>query len=401
MPVVFILVDALRQDYLTKSLMPVCFDMASTGRWIQDVYPSWGFCERSEIFLGQTPAESGFWTAIGFKPHQSEYSAFWRALHTVEALFDERGRILIRRLFGRLARASGKKMGVANIPFDFLENFSLTEDSVPHDMPNSFGVKTVFDCLRDNSLAFGYRDTFTALGMFNGTDSDRLFSALSHTELSFQFLYLGALDAAGHVYGPGTHAISQEIGRLDSQIGDFVREYRNKRPDAKFIVLGDHGMIGVTSKIDAESILDRNARKLGLLRKRDYLYFLDSTFMRVWLLTPESRALNDALAADSELSEKGGFLTEAQMERYNLPIGTATYGDLVWAANAGVLISPDFFHVGECETKGMHGYCPDTPGIQGTLFTFGPGVARETSPAIQLHEVYDILVSEVGAPNGI
>lgn len=92
--------------------------------------------------------------------------------------------------------------------------------------------------------------------------------------------------------------------------------------------------------------------------------------------------------------ERVEILTEADAQLAHLPWGDRRYGDLLWWANPGVLISPDFFHVGE-RILGMHSYDPAFRGSQGTLIHWGEGVGKKEIPSCSLHEVYRILKKSV------
>lgn len=397
MPLVVILIDAMRFDYVTSELMPFCHAMAKSGTYIQKVYPSWGFCERTEIIAGLTPAQSGFWSAIGFAPENSEYTWLWGLLRYVEDVLPVYFSARFRRIMSKAARAFGKRMGICNIPFDLLSSFALTEDSIAHDGVKAFGTSSLFDHLRNYNLRFGYENTFTALGMCNGNDADRLKNALNQTGLDAQFIYLSALDEVGHSDGPESRAMREKLKELDSDISRFVAAYLRKQAMARFVLLGDHGMLRVDRAIDAEAILLRHAKAAGLRRKKDFMYFLDSTFMRIWCLTPEAEKAIPFLAADKELSIDGKFLTEESLNSAQLPVAVKKYGDYVWAAAAGVVISPDFFHCREHEVRGMHGYSPDALGMQGTFIMFGDGVPASSSSALTLCDTYGVLVKEIRA----
>lgn len=400
MPLVLILIDALRDDYVTPELMPFFYSMAKTGNYIQKVYPAWGFCERTEIIAGQTPAQSGFWSAIGFDPTRSEYTSIWGLGYYVENILPDYFRIRLRKLTGKIARYLGKRMGTSNIPFDFLRLFALTEDSIAHEGVKAFSTSSIFDHLRNYNLSFGYGNTFTALGMFNGNDADRLKNALNQTDLDIQLIYLSVLDEVGHSDGPESHVMAEKLKELDLVISKFVAEYQRKQAKTKFILLGDHGMVKVERTIDAEAILMRHTRAAGLSRKKDFVYFLDSTFMRVWCLTAKAKKSMLLLAADKTLALNGRFMTEESLSAAHLPTDGRIYGDCIWAANPGVVISPDFFHCASQDIKGMHGYTPDAPGMQGTFIMFGDGVPNSCGNTVPLREVYDILVKEIGVLHG-
>lgn len=64
----------------------------------------------------------------------------------------------------------------------------------------------------------------------------------------------------------------------------------------------------------------------------------------------------------NKFSNHGIIINEGNYKDYRVPLdvisksGKPIYGDIIWVANPGVLISPDYFHEGEIQEKGMHGY---------------------------------------------
>ena len=62
---IFILVDALRNDYINKKNMPFLYYLSQNNLYINRIKPSLGFCERSEIISGYNSEQTGYFTAIG------------------------------------------------------------------------------------------------------------------------------------------------------------------------------------------------------------------------------------------------------------------------------------------------------------------------------------------------
>ena len=72
--VIFIL-DAHRASYIDNHAPPY-LSMLKNKYCYYDLTPSFGFCERSEIFTGLCPLESDNLTAIGHDPKNSPYNTF-------------------------------------------------------------------------------------------------------------------------------------------------------------------------------------------------------------------------------------------------------------------------------------------------------------------------------------
>ena len=65
-PLLVILLDAFRWDYLNPDDAPYLHKLSHEGIYVKKLKASAGFCERSEIFTGSNPADSGNFTAITF-----------------------------------------------------------------------------------------------------------------------------------------------------------------------------------------------------------------------------------------------------------------------------------------------------------------------------------------------
>ena len=71
---VFVVLDALRGDHINKRYMPFLHSLKSRSIFVKSLNVSSGFCERSEIFFGQCPRESGFVHAISPNSEIKPYS---------------------------------------------------------------------------------------------------------------------------------------------------------------------------------------------------------------------------------------------------------------------------------------------------------------------------------------
>ena len=69
---IFILVDALRNDYINKKYA-ISLSSLSNNLYINRIKPSLGFCERSEIISGYNSEQTGYFTAIGKDMKKSDY----------------------------------------------------------------------------------------------------------------------------------------------------------------------------------------------------------------------------------------------------------------------------------------------------------------------------------------
>jgi len=69
-PVVFMLLDAFRWDYLQPELTPNLWKLKNEGIYAQKLRPSFGFCEIAESSTGVRPDTSGLFTQLTFTKTQ-------------------------------------------------------------------------------------------------------------------------------------------------------------------------------------------------------------------------------------------------------------------------------------------------------------------------------------------
>ena len=235
MKVVIFLLDAYKYEYLSKSNTPFLYKLAQTGKYIEEIIPSAGFCERTEIFFGLKPKESGFFTAIGFDPDNSPYrrSKMLRFIGFIEELVSILASFLwknkqnsieyyFRRLLLKLFyffNENNKKLGTYFIPFKFLKYFNLTEDEFDlHKIKKINNNKSLFKIVSELK-GKTYMGAFTALGQeSNGDDKNRMRLAIEACRNDDNLLipvYLGTPDSCGHTYGPNSIEIKIELIRRE------------------------------------------------------------------------------------------------------------------------------------------------------------------------------------------
>lgn len=407
MKVVLILLDAFRHDYISKINTPFLDSLINKSVYIKQIVPSYGFCERTEILTGLNSRESGFFTAIGYDPKGSEYSdvKFLRFAGFIEKILPESciyKKHSLRSVYRRtvmkyLLRGNNFKMRCYEIPLSLLKYFNLTEDEKDHRDKDAFEDESIFDLLEQKGEQCFY-DSFSALGFKEaGDDNNRLQIALNNANKDYKLylIYNSKPDSLGHKYGVGSTELKKGLKTLDKDLSDFTEKFLDKEPNTKFIFLGDHGMTNVLKKFNVQEEIIRLAEIHGLKLHRDYIYFLDSTIARIWLMTHKSKTVfRDCLIRAERFLSHGTFVDEALASIHNIPFNDDRYGDLIWLANEGVLIKPDFFHRKHATPVGMHGYNPTHSDSRGFSLIFDN--SQESNQVKNFDEknltcIYDIL----------
>jgi predicted AlkP superfamily pyrophosphatase or phosphodiesterase len=412
MRVTLFLIDAFKDDYLSKSNTPFLYQAAKKNVHIQQIIPSAGFCERTEIFFGLRPNQSGFFTAIGFDEKNGTYknSVLVKVFSIIEGSLEIWSRLvpkkskkkysiicrkILLKFFIQLTK--GKyPLKPYNIPFSFLKYFLLTEDSINWEkdkiIGNNYSLMEIVKQLGNET----YLDAFTSLGSAsNGSDEDRIRRAVRSADnplIQFIPVYISSADSFGHRYGPNSIELSGKVNEIDTMLSKAVEAIKKTDPKMNFVYLGDHGMTEVTKKIDVGSILRDVAKKRGYSKGKDYIYFLDSTIMRIWFFNENCKnELSMELLNHPGLLKHGSVITNEIVEEFSLPKENRKYGDLTWWGNEGVLIFPDFFY-SEKPVKGMHGYKPDSRSTYGTCIIEKESELRLQIENRYLHEVYSEIV---------
>jgi predicted AlkP superfamily pyrophosphatase or phosphodiesterase len=398
--VVFVLMDAFRSDYLTHENTPFLFECSRKGTYYKEVEQSRSFCERSEIFTGLSPKKSGFFTAIGYDPLNSPFRKikFLKALSFIESTLIPKNVIyrVYKRFINKRFKRIGNGMSTYSIPLYLLKYFNLTEDLVDFRSDKAFDNKdNIFKhCMRKGKNIF--YDSFTALNFIKPmSDQKRLELVLNKfsENYSLYLIYQSKMDVLGHTYGPDSLELNTGLKKFDLELEAFYNQIPDKK-NVSFIFLGDHGMTKVNKSIDVNSLIKSFSREHKLKLEKDFVYFLDSTMFRIWYLSEKAKDIFEKKFKKISIFDLNGiFVDDSYAEKESIPFGDKRYGDILWMANLGVLIFPDFFHTKKVN-KGMHGYTTKDISSKGTCIVLN-NQEPKTVDKILLTEVYNLLKNEL------
>ena len=391
---VFLLIDAMRTDYLTQEDSPFLFNLAQENLYYKEVAQHRSYCERAEVFSGMSPRESGYFTALGYSPESSPYKKYFKLfdfLGSFDHIFRPKRlyRVFRNKLISTITRV---KMRSYSIPLGFLPYFNLTEDEYDFRDPRAFnGKPNLFSYCEELGIKYFY-ESFTALNFSVSTnDEDRLKLIEDNfsDDIDFYLGYIGVLDSIAHRYGPDSIERKKALRQLDNRLRDFFKEILLRDSNTQFVLLGDHGMSQVTLRVDLERELTIIARSLKLKPGRDYIYFLDSTICRIWYKSEQAKySLQDAIQNSTVFKTYGEFINTESALAKNIPFPDERYGDTLWMGNNGVLIFPDFFHVSK-PYYGMHGYdIVDSSTLGLCIVT---NASKSKVNRIKLTDVYEVL----------
>ena len=222
--VILMLVDALSSEYLTKENMPHLYAYAQENVHVQEINPNFGFCERTEVFTGMKPRNSGNFTAIGYNPEKGMYRKETLLLRLF-SYAEKVSYINARRGLNLYARFAGKRMRPYLIPLNMLNKFFLTEDEKNHEEVNAFVGESVFDVMTERDLKYTL-EAFTALGRESRLKNDRerldCVIRLLNKEYSFIPLYISAADAMGHICREDALGMQNMLKQVDGYVKELI-----------------------------------------------------------------------------------------------------------------------------------------------------------------------------------
>lgn len=405
--VILILVDALRFDYITEESMPFLHSKLSSSTVYKRIKPSPGYCERTEILYGLSAAESGFFTALGFSERNKDLRTLllsWieRKVRFLLGFLRDDVERYVYSVYHRIVLLALRKISKRyhkncyKIPHHLINDFVLTEDSVDMMNENFIGKQQSLVSLVESNGGRVYKNSFTSLSDFsNSSDRKRCEEVVSvMADYDFFPLYIDSVDKAGHEYGPFNKEMADDLRATDERLKMVFEAAMKVDANTRIYILGDHGMSFVTNTIDAGSIIRKMGLNLGLKEGKDFTYFLDSTVIRVWFHSSLAKQKMPSELKNAESFKINGiFIDKTNFESVEIPINGRVYGDVLWIANNGTLIFPDFFRLKK-PAKGMHGYIPVIEDNFGTCVVINADNISESEDVKNLKDIYKEISNE-------
>jgi len=393
---IFLILDAFRHDYLDDDVTPTLSQLAEDGAYGEKLKSTSGFTQRSGIFTGTHPDVHRNYTMFTYEPSQSPYSVL-RPLRYVSPVINSHTTIdaAVRRFVAQpiVNRfSSANNAPVARIPYKVLPSMSVSEGVNEVYSEGALGVESIFDVMRAEDIEFEY-----LVYPDVSTDAELTKTLVSEVEKpSPKDVYLGQFissDRDVHKAGVDSNERIEITETIDKQI-EAIRTACEEHLDSyNLCIIGDHGMMDVETYVDIYTQVTDYSDRKGLTMGQDFLLFLDSTLARFWFFTDESKELLNQFVED-ELSNLGEVIDEDRVAQKRLP-DDQRYGDLIWEANPGVLIYPDYFHRAE-RYNAMHGYDSEVPEMKGFAIAYGTDAPESTSSDVDLIDICPTLCDQIG-----
>lgn len=240
-----------------------------------------------------------------------------------------------------------------DIPHNLLKYFWFYEDKIP--TTKDYIKPTLFDAFRDNKKKYLYLQTpiknFGVEQVNQIDEIDQIIKKINSEKYDLVCMTIGILDELGHHYGPNDSRIKDAVEKIDKVIYDMWNSLREEYEKVTIIAHGDHGMVEITNTIN----IWKKLQSLSVKMEKDYLVFLDSPMARFWFFNEKAKREVTKMLKKLDC---GRILIEKDSEKYRIRFKDNRYWDLIWLANPGTLIFPNFLGWYN-PVKGMHGYAPE------------------------------------------
>lgn len=389
-PLVCILVDAFRHDYVSERTTPFLHSLAQDG-WSAPLRPILGYSDgiRATIFTGRYPDQHGYWMEYGMRPETSP----WRWARTFTAADRIPSDLVLRggkmalsmsamRVLARRRRLA--HMDLRNVPFRALPYLDLTLH-VPMTSPRALGHPTMFDRCREAGVRFAYLDASKI-----SRQTLLLRAATLPDDIGLVFVYLHQVDMASHLFGLDSQRFQRSLRDTDELTRQTVAAIRGRFPDAPALVFSDHGM----SRITEQHGIPRLHRHPGF--PKDFLFALDATMVRVWYWK-DNPALREELRDIVASTYRGHWLSEQELGSFHLRFDSRLYGDEMFLLEPGNAIFPNFHSY--IRPKAMHAYDPADPDQLGILIA--PGAVQRPAEPLEMVDIEPMARSLLGFDDGV
>jgi hypothetical protein len=349
-PLVCVLVDAFRHDYLHDERTPFLAQVAASGR-VAPLPTILGYSDavRATIFTGAYPDEHGYWMEYRFSNGGSDPFRPFSSMRVLDAIpSDLVGRGIKFALSATVMPALARRreypnLGLRNIPFGALRHFDYTL-KVPMSAAHALSVPTVFDRLTAAGLGWEYLSTpeLSDASLLQGIAGLPL-------ETSVVFVYLHHLDRVSHMHGIRGERFQRVLQQTDRRVEAITSAIEDRMGRPELLVFSDHGMSETQTYASLPGLRRHPAFGAG------FCFALDATTVRLRYLDADA-ALVEELHRYVEERMPGRWLTEEDRRAYRLPLDMQPWGDDVFLTDPGVVIFPNFHSY--VRPKAMHAYDP-------------------------------------------
>jgi predicted AlkP superfamily pyrophosphatase or phosphodiesterase len=371
-PMLCVLVDAFRHDYLDGARTPFLARVASEGRSAPlPTILGYSDAVRATIFTGAYPDEHGYWMEYRFAEGADPFRPFSRmsALDAFPSDVVTRGTKYVMSVTAMraLARRRGyPSLDLRHIPFGALRFFDITLRT-PMTAPHALSMPTIFDRLSGAGLGWEY---LSSVRSSDAATLDRV--ARLPRDTALVFVYLHHLDMVSHLHGISGWRFARVLGETDRRIERLAAAVRERLGDPDVLVFSDHGMSPTRRYVSLPGLRRHAAFGSG------FCHALDATTVRLRYLRRDP-PLEDELRSYVAGRLPGRWLSEDDRRAFRLPQDMRPWGDDVFLTEPGVVIFPNFHSY--LRPKAMHAYDPADRDQDGIVVT-SAGIDLPSAPRL-------------------
>ncbi|MFD2166745.1 alkaline phosphatase family protein [Thalassotalea euphylliae] len=217
------------------------------------------------------------------------------------------------------------------------------------------------------------------------TKLDKVLAWLSLPESErpkFITTYFSIVDSTNHNYGAFSPQAKEELTKLDVLLGEFFAEIEKRNINANIILVSDHGMTDVHTKLEMDKVNFPTTTKIVDGQTQLFIYEKDKRKLR-----QVADTLNDMAAGRFTVYNQHQF-----PEHWHLkpsPINEDVLPDIIVNAKPGIIFTTKRY-----ETSATHGYdLTDTNEMEAIFIATGPNIKQGTMPAFQNIYVFNLLLT--------
>ncbi len=381
--VVMISLDGMKPEYVTQAKehnlkLPVLEHFITAGTYadgVNGVIPTVTYPSHTTMVTGVWPAQHGIYANTTFDPlqqHPGQWYWYFRELkaETLYQVADKAG----------LTTASVGWPVTVGAPIDYLiAEFGQSEktDTPAGDVVRPEGLKEKIGVKVSDGAEEDDKKTQWAIGIINTYNPN------------FVLVHLTMLDHQEHEHAPFSTQADEAVTTLDRQVGQIMDAELKKNPDAKIVIVSDHGFVRIDHKVALNVIF----AQAGLIKLRpgkvnDGTSPIESWDAQVWE-SGGSAAVMVRDRMDAVIMQKVVKLLSQIASNPAYGINKVIGHDEVvkhggnpdaafvidfkpgWAAAGGRRGAV----IKEVPGTGTHGYLPDHPELRSTFMVLGAGVA--------------------------
>lgn len=360
---IIIFIDSLPHFYISNMKF-----LSGFKNDIAKVTPGFGYSinVKAEIFGGYTPDDLGCFNEWTYDPGSDlrKYRYFFQPLRLLKRFYypDRIAHKLFSKFYGH---------NVLNIPFEYL-SFFQKKGTEPY--RGSFHLPTIFSEMKNHKKVCYFHFSY-------GSNRDSLIfeetlKTISCGEYDNIFVASGDLDGIAHSFGVGSEEYDKKIEELDRYLSQVYEACQGSYNN--IVILSDHGMANVHEGVDVNM-----EKEFGRAGEDTYLYFVDSTMLRVWTFDAKKKV---EIENYLDKLDFGRVLNEEVRVKYRITL--ESFGNIIFLLNEGVVFNPGFF--GRKMPKAMHGYNPELESQSGICLCLdrkdSPAKLASSFTAIELYE---------------